>query len=205
MTYLNVGFYGTNLYTLEGLITTVKDLPRQVCFSVMNSDDLYQAILDVYPDILVLSVSDRAISFATKVKRLNSQVLVLAPNDCESSNVIDRTFSLRDIKSLNKEILEYLESFAGADLLINKHFAYFRKFRDCKLTETEEDILFLLSCGFTREQIAQNKTVKKQTITKHVNNLTSKLNVADDVEAVVLAFRSGFVSDREQPQNRIQQ
>lgn len=197
MTYLKIGFYGNNPYTVEGLIRTVKDLPIKVRFSAVTAEVLYQAILDVDFDILVLSVSDQAVSLATKVKRLNSQVLILAPNNCESSNFIDRTFSLSDINSLNKAILEYLESFSRTDLLIRKHFSYFQKFVDAKLTQAEQDILFLLSCGLSRDQIAQKKSVKKQTITKHVNNLTSKLNVADDVEAVVLAFRSGFVSDRE--------
>jgi DNA-binding NarL/FixJ family response regulator len=61
------------------------------------------------------------------------------------------------------------------------------------LTERERDIVRRLAHGLSNAALAQELGLSEATIKTHVTRLLSKLDVRSRVQAVVLAYESGFV------------
>jgi NarL family two-component system response regulator LiaR len=60
------------------------------------------------------------------------------------------------------------------------------------LSEREREVLRLIAEGMSNAQIAERLVISERTVKSHVNNILSKLQVADRTQAAIYAWREGF-------------
>jgi DNA-binding NarL/FixJ family response regulator len=62
-----------------------------------------------------------------------------------------------------------------------------------RLTDREREVLALMSEGLSNAEIGERVFLSEATVKTHVGRVLTKLDCRDRVQAVILAFRTGFV------------
>jgi NarL family two-component system response regulator LiaR len=61
------------------------------------------------------------------------------------------------------------------------------------LSDREREVLNLIATGLTNARIAERLVISERTVKSHVNNILSKLQVADRTQAAIFAWREGVI------------
>jgi DNA-binding NarL/FixJ family response regulator len=65
-----------------------------------------------------------------------------------------------------------------------------------RLTAREQEVLRHVAAGMSNAQIAEHLYLGLETVKSHVRSILAKLGVRDRVQAVIVAYETGFVSPR---------
>ena len=67
------------------------------------------------------------------------------------------------------------------------------------LSEREGDVFRLIARGLSNAEIGQKLYISETTVKKHVTHILAKLGLRDRVQAVVLAYQTGFIEAEPTP------
>jgi DNA-binding NarL/FixJ family response regulator len=117
-------------------------------------------------------------------------------------------FLLKDVPS--EHLVTAVRSVARGDALIDPtitrrliaHFVHAARPADelpaalATLTARERDVLRQVARGLSNVEIAEELVIEENTVKTHVARILTKLGLRDRVQAVVLAYETGFVAPR---------
>ncbi len=167
------------------------------------------------PDVVLLDIRMPGMDGLTAARRIvaetGSRVLILTTFDVdeyvyEALRAGASGFLLKDVPP--EQLCWAVRSVAAGDALIDPavtrrlilRFASAARAGDgvpdrlAELTPRELDVLRLLAQGRSNIEIAGELVVEQSTVKTHVGRILMKLDLRDRVQAVVLAYESGFVT-----------
>ena len=62
-----------------------------------------------------------------------------------------------------------------------------------ELTETEKQVLRMLSSGIKRKEIAEQLFMSERTVSNHLQHIFEKLEVSSAVEAITKSIQLGYI------------
>ena len=156
----------------------------------INGIDATKRILSQHPDlgiIMVTMLEDDASVFAAMRAGARGYVLKGAHHD-EILHAIRAVAAGQAVfgPAIAERMMKF---FQGIDITVQKE-----KMPDAfpELTLREREVLDLIAQGVSNKEIAENLVISLKTVSNHITNIFSKLQVADRAQAVIRARDAGF-------------
>ena len=153
--------------------------------------DTIQRISSKDPSLKFLAVTS-AQNAQTLVDALRSGVTSYVKKDCELSEIVD---AVRETSRGNKFFCgQILETIQRANIDVNDLDFDSFSCEPVVLSERENEIIVLISEGYTNEQIADMLFLSRHTVNTHRKNILSKLGVKNTAGIVMYAVKTQLVS-----------
>ncbi|MEV6209922.1 response regulator transcription factor [Kitasatospora sp. NPDC051914] len=161
---MDVRMPGTDGIRATELLTAEPDAPRVLVVTTFEHDDHVYGAL-------------RAGAAGFLLKRARAEEMVQAVRTVAGGDSLLFPEAVRRIVPGPAE-----SSAAGARRLLHR------------LTAREREVLRLMADGLSNGEIAERLVVSPETVKTHVGNVLAKIGARDRTQAVVLAYRSGFMA-----------
>ena len=184
----------------QSLSIALSDFPSVEKFSNVRSIDEIETVLEKdSPDILLMDINLGKLSHEDGLllaRRLlqkypGQKIVILSGYDLpvyrkEAEKLGAKGFISKDIEP--DKLLRILESIENG----STYFEHTDNFIE-ELTETEKQVLRLLSGGVKRKEIAEQLFMSERTVSNHLQHIFEKLGVSSPIEAVTKAIQSGYL------------
>jgi len=173
-----------------------------------------------HPDIVLMDVNmpeKDGLTAISEIEHLDLDTRVIALTGYDDPDLIFRAMKLGAkgyiLKTMASAQLIYaIEEVAAGKIylpaaLTSRFFDYFQESfkKECaeatssenllaELTTREEEVLDLLTQGYTYKGVAKQLFISDTTVKTHVNNIFQKLQVNDRTQAVLYALNNGFAT-----------
>jgi DNA-binding NarL/FixJ family response regulator len=192
----------------------------EVTGEAADGREAIEVVRALKPDVVLMDVRMPGMDGLTATRQLlagcDSRVLILTTFDAdeyvyEALRTGASGFLLKDAPP--DQLIGAVRSIAAGDALIDPsitrrligRFAHAirppsqQPAQLASLTQRELDVLRLVARGLTNNEIAAELVVEESTVKTHVSRILMKLGLRDRVQAVVVAYESGFVIPDEPP------
>lgn len=184
----------------QSLAIALSDFPSVEKFSNVRSIDEIETVLEKdSPDILLMDINLGKLSHEDGLllaRRLlqkypGQKIVILSGYDLpvyrkEAEKLGAKGFISKDIEP--DKLLRILKSIENG----STYFEHTDNFIE-ELTETEKQVLRLLSYGVKRKEIAEQLFMSERTVSNHLQHIFEKLGVSSAIEAVTKAIQSGYL------------
>jgi len=185
---------------LKRIIETVEDI--RVIGEASSAHETPRKVVEKSPDILLIDLKwygDETAGWSAikEIKTLRPEIRIIALTAYENllrdarragaDAAITKTFTRSEILHLIREVMS-IERRSPTPTE--------RKSRVDDLTSREQDVLNLLSKGFSNKELSKKLNIAEATAKNHVKNILSKLGAKNRLEATKIARESGFFTNR---------
>lgn len=165
-----------------------------IAMPVLDGIEVTRQIKALYPEtaILILTAHDND-QFIYNLLEAGAAGYLL--KSVRSQELVDAVRALHAGESvlhpaIARKVLNYFASPSGRDK---------KQGRSESLTQREQDILKLVTKGFTNKEIADELSLSARTVQRHLESIFNKLQVGSRTEAVVRALKEGWVTLNDVP------
>ncbi len=189
-----------------------------VIATATNANIAINLVKKYQPDIVLMDISmpDKdGLTAISEIERLELNTRIIALTGYDDPDLIFRAMKIGAkgyiLKTMASAQLMYaIEEVMQGKVylpsgLSSRFFEYFQKtFKEESktapasetllqyLTQREEEVLGLLTQGYTYKDVAKELFISDTTVKTHVNNIFQKLQVSDRTQAVLYAINNGF-------------
>lgn len=194
----------------QGLRAVIRVLPdMELAGEARNGREAVEAVEKLHPDLvlmdLVMPDMDGVTAIATIKRKLPEVPIIALTTFAEAELVIGAVqagaegYLLKDVEV--QELAHAIRTVHSGHPYLHpeatRHLLQATSRPDQspeRLTNREREVLALLARGYTNRQIADALTITGKTVSVHVSNLLSKLELSSRTQAALYATRIGLVA-----------
>lgn len=195
---------------LRALIDSAPDC--ELLGEAMTGEQAVNLALELQPDVILMDVKMPdmdGIRATRQIIRTSPHIGILVLTMLEDDNSVftamragARGYLLKGAS--HDEVLRAIRAVAGGQAIFSPAIAtrlmeFFNTMRPEKapdafpeLTDREREVLGLIAQGYNNAEIAGELVISPKTVSNHITNILSKLQVADRAEAIIKAREAGL-------------
>lgn len=189
---------------LEGLTALLSASPDfEVAGALSSGEEAVEQFASLRPDVTIMDLRLRGIDGIETIRRIRAKhpaarfvIMTTFDGDENVYRALEAGASAYLLKdSLRQELFSAIRDVHAGRRHVTASVAaqMAQNFPRVDLTPREYDVLRLMASGMRNKEIAGDLEIAEHTVKVHVQNILGKLGVNDRTDAVVQAFKRGFL------------
>lgn len=189
---------------LEGLTALLNASAEfEVAAALSSGEEAVEKYGSIRPDVTIMDLRLRGIDGIETIRRIravhsNAKFVIMTTFDGDENvyRALEAGASAYLLKdTLRQELFSAIRDVHAGRRHVTASVAaqMAENFPRVDLTPREQDVLRLMASGMRNKEIAGELEIAEHTVKVHVQNILGKLGVNDRTEAVVQAFKRGFL------------